>query len=378
MPILGADMEAGTLVAWRKRPGDRVRRGEIVAEVETEKGLIEVEIFVTGVIERILVEPGQTVPVGTVLAMIREEGAPAAAAPPAAPPPPATLPRVAAPVPAAPPAPARERIRISPAARALAGRLGVDPATLRGSGPEGAITLEDVERAAPGPRPAGADRQAQLRQTIAAAMTRAKREIPHYYLATEIDLYAALAWLAGENARRPVPERLLCAALLLKAVALALRETPELNAVRAGDRVVPSPAVHLGVAISLRDGGLVAPALHDADRLGLDELMRQLRDLVRRARAGTLRSSELSDPTITVTNLGEPGVDTVFGIIYPPQVAIVGFGRVAERPRSVAGQIVSRPVVTATLSADHRVTDGHRGARFLAAVERLLQEPARL
>jgi pyruvate dehydrogenase E2 component (dihydrolipoamide acetyltransferase) len=142
--------------------------------------------------------------------------------------------------------------------------------------------------------------------------------------------------------------------------------------------VTPSPAVHLGVAISLRDGGLVAPALHDADRLALDELMRRLRDLVRRARAGSLRSSELSDPTITVTNLGEQGTDTVFGIIYPPQVAIVGFGRVIERPWSVGGQIVSRPVVTASLSADHRVTDGHRGARFLAAVERLLQEPARL
>jgi pyruvate dehydrogenase E2 component (dihydrolipoamide acetyltransferase) len=209
-------------------------------------------------------------------------------------------------------------------------------------------------------------------------MTRAKREIPHYYLATTIDLHAALAWLAGENARRPVPERLLCAALLLKAVALALREVPELNAVRTGDRVVPSPAVHLGVAISLRDGGLVAPALHDADRLGLDELMRQLRDLVRRARAGTLRSSELSDPTITVTSLGEQGVETVFGIVYPPQVAIVGFGKIVERPWSVQGAVVSRPLVTATLSADHRVSDGHRGGLFLAAVDHRLQEPERL
>ncbi len=377
MPILGADMQAGTLVAWRKRPGDPVRRGEIVAEVETEKGLIEVEIFVTGVIERILVEPGQTVPVGTVLAMIREEGAPAAAAPPTVPPP-AAAPGVAAPAPIALPTPARDRLRISPAARALAARLGVDPTSLHGTGPDGAITLEDVEQAAARARPAVADRQAQLRQTIAAAMTRAKREIPHYYLATTIDMHAALTWLAAENARRPVPERLLCAALLLKAVALALRDVPELNAVWAGDRVVQSPAVHLGVAISLRDGGLVAPALHDADRQSLDELMRQLRDLVRRTRAGSLRSSELSDPTITVTNLGEQGVDTVFGIIYPPQVAIVGFGRVVERPWSVGGQIASRPVVTATLSADHRVTDGHRGGRFLATVERLLQEPARL
>jgi pyruvate dehydrogenase E2 component (dihydrolipoamide acetyltransferase) len=377
MPILGADMQAGTLVAWRKQPGDRVQRGEIVADVETEKGLIEVEIFVTGVIERLLVEPGRTVPVGTVLATIREEGAPAAAAPPTVPPP-AVAPAVAHPAPIAPPAPAGPRLRISPAARALAARLGIDPGKLRGTGPDGAVTREDVERAAataPSPAP---DRQAQLRQTIAAAMTRAKREIPHYYLATAIDMHVALSWLATENARRPVPERLLCAALLLKAVALALREVPELNAVWREERVVPSPAIHLGVAIALRDGGLVAPALHDADRLDLVELMRRLRDLVRRARAGSLRSSELSDPTITVTNLGEQGVDSVFGIIYPPQVALVGFGRVVERPWSVAGQIVSRPVVTASLSADHRVTDGHRGGRFLGAVERLLQEPARL
>ena len=370
MPILGADMQAGTLVAWRKQPGDRVRRGEIVAEVETEKGLIEVEIFTSGVIERLLVQPGQTVPVGAVLALVREEGAPG---PPAAP-----APSLVA-IPAAPPP---GRVRISPLARKLAAERGVDPATVRGTGPEGAITQADIERAAAGGVPAApaapVDRQAQLRQTIGAAMARSKREIPHYYLSTTIDMQRALTWLAEENLRRPAPERLLCAALLVKATALALREVPELNAVWAGGRAVPSPAIHVGVAISLRRGGLVAPALHDADRQSLDELMRNLRDLVKRARAGTLRSSELSDPTITVTNLGEQGVEIVFGIIYPPQVAIVGFGRVADRPWSVEGRIVSRPVVTATLAADHRVTDGHRGGLFLGAVERLLQEPGRL
>ena len=146
----------------------------------------------------------------------------------------------------------------------------------------------------------------------------------------------------------------------------------------SGTQAVASQAIHVGVAVSLRQGGLVAPALHDTDRQSLDELMRNFRDLVTRARAGTLRSSELSDPTITVTSIGEQGVETVFGIIYPPQVAIVGFGKVVERPWSVDGQIVSRPVVTATLSADHRVTDGHQGGRFLAAVDRLLQEPNRL
>jgi len=209
-------------------------------------------------------------------------------------------------------------------------------------------------------------------------MARSKREIPHYYLSTAIDMQRALAWLTEENGRRPVADRLLYGVLLIKAVALALREVPELNAVWVGDRVVPSEAVHVGVAISLRGGGVVAPALHDADRQSLGDLMRNFRDLVQRARAGGLRSSELSDPTITVTSLGEQGVETVFGIIYPPQVAIVGFGKIVERPWSVGGQIVSRSLVTATLSADHRVTDGHRGGLFLAAVDRLLQEPGRL
>ena len=369
MPILGADMTAGTLVAWRKQPGETVKRGDIIAEVETDKGLIDVEVFVSGVLEKVLVPPGATVPTGTVLAFIREEGEAPGVAPRAA-------------VPAAPPA----RLRISPAAKRLADELGVDPALVTGTGPDGAITREDVERAAAA-RPAAAapaaprvavDRLARMRQTIGAAMARSKREVPHYYLATTIDMHRPLTWLAEDNGRRPVTERLLYGVLLLKAVALALREVPELNAVWRGGQVVQSDAVHVGVAVSLRGGGLVAPALHDADRRSLGDLMRGFRDLVQRARAGGLRSSELSDPTITVTSLGEQGVESVFGIVYPPQVAIVGFGRVVERPWSVDGTIVSRPVVTATLSADHRVTDGHRGSRFLAAVDRLLQEPARL
>jgi pyruvate dehydrogenase E2 component (dihydrolipoamide acetyltransferase) len=209
-------------------------------------------------------------------------------------------------------------------------------------------------------------------------MARAKREIPHFYLGTTIDLQRATTWLAGQNARRAVTERLLPGVLLVKAVALALREVPELNGTWSDGRAIASAAVHVGVAISLRGGGLVAPALHDTERQSLDDLMRRFRDLVKRARAGTLRSSELTDPTITVTSLGERGVDTVFGVIYPPQVAIVGFGRIAERPWSVEGAVVSRPVVTATLSADHRVTDGHRAGLFLVALDRFLQAPETL
>ncbi|HSN04260.1 MAG TPA: 2-oxo acid dehydrogenase subunit E2, partial [Nitrospira sp.] len=205
-----------------------------------------------------------------------------------------------------------------------------------------------------------------------------KREIPHYYLSTTIDMGRALTWLKEENLKRPVTGRLLSAVLLMKAVALALREVPELNALWKDNAAIQSPDIHVGVAVSLRQGGLVAPAIHHTDKRSLGELMNSVQDVVKRARAGTLRSSELSDPTITVTSLGEQGVDTVFGVIYPPQVALVGFGKVAERPWVVDGQVVSRPVVTASLSADHRVTDGHRGGVFLSIVDRLLQEPGQL
>jgi pyruvate dehydrogenase E2 component (dihydrolipoamide acetyltransferase) len=287
------------------------------------------------------------------------------------------------------------RLKISPLAKKLAADLGIDVATIRGTGPGGVIRREDIEAAAAArtaarqaataaaPPAAAApqaaiDRQARLRQAIGAAMARSKREVPHYYLATTIDMHLAMSWLAEENLKRPVTDRLLYGILLIKAVALALREVPELNAVWRGSEVVASEAVHVGVAISLRGGGLVAPALHDVATRDLGDLMRGFRDLVQRARTAGLRSSELSDPTITVTSLGEQGVETVFGVIFPPQVAIVGFGKIVERPWSVERQIVSRPVITATLSADHRVSDGHRGGLFLAALERRLQEPDRL
>jgi pyruvate dehydrogenase E2 component (dihydrolipoamide acetyltransferase) len=217
-----------------------------------------------------------------------------------------------------------------------------------------------------------------MRRVIAAAMARSKREIPHYYLGTQIDMSRAVAWLAAENARRPVTTRLLHAVLLLRAVALAARAVPEMNGFWLDGQFQPSPAVHVGVAISLRQGGLVAPAIHDVDRKRPEQLMRELLDLVKRTRAGVLRSSEVSDATITVTNLGDQGVESVFGVIYPPQVALVGFGRLLERPWTVDGAVATRPLVTASLSADHRASDGHRGGRFLAAVDQLLQKPEAL
>ena len=385
MPSLGSDMEAGTLVEWQIKPGDMVHRGQIVAVVETVKGAIDVEIFEDGVVDELLVAPGTEVPVGTVLARIRSaqpgEVAAATVSEPQPSPARAAAPSVAAGAASEGAREARDRLKVSPAARRRAAERGVDLARLRGSGPDGAITLADVEGAAaavpaPPPQPAtGARDLVAMRQAIAAAMAHAKREIPHYYLAMPVDMAPALTWLERRNADRPPEERLLPAILLVKAVAQATARFAEFNGFYRNGGFEPSAAAHVGMAIALRGGGLVAPALHDARDRDLDVLMQDFRDLVQRARSGHLRSSELADPTITVTSLGERGVEQVFPIIYPPQVAIVGFGAVTERPWAQEGHIVVRRALTASLAADHRVSDGHRGGLFLAAIAAALQQP---
>jgi len=358
LPSLGADMDSGKLLEWKVRPGDHVKRGDVVAVVDTSKAAVEIEIWDEGTVQEILVEPGTTIPVGTVLARLLASGE----APPAA--------AVAA----------HERRRVSPAARKHAADLGVDLEKVEATGPGGAVTIEDVERARPTApaAPAAPDRAAEMRKAIAAAMSRAKREIPHYYLSETVPMLRATEWLTAENAKRPITGRLLMAVLQLKAVALALGEFPDLNGLWRDGAYHPSPAVHAGVAISLRGGGLIAPAIHNVAELPLGELMRSLADLVKRARAGSLRSSEMSDPTVTVSNLGDNGVEAAFPIIYPPQVAIVAFGRVAPRPWAEGDALRVMPTVVASLSADHRVSDGHRGALFLDALAKRLQEPEKL
>jgi pyruvate dehydrogenase E2 component (dihydrolipoamide acetyltransferase) len=284
---------------------------------------------------------------------------------------------------------------VTPVARRRAAELGLVPDALTGTGADGAVTLADVELAArsrPAPPAPAAEHAAiapsraakggfdpaLMRQAIAAAMSRSKREIPHYYLGSTIDFAAAQSWLEAYNADRLPAERLLPAVLLLKAAALALRTVPQLNGFWEHDAFRPAASVHAGWAIALRGGGLVAPAIHDADRKSLPELMTALRDLVQRARAGGLRSSELTDPTVTVTSLGDRGAESVLGVIYPPQVAILGFGRVVTRPWVVDGAVVPRPVVALSLAADHRASDGHVGGQLLAAIDAALQKPEQL
>ena len=378
MPSLGADMVAGTLTEWYKHPGDEIHRGDIIAAVDTDKGSIDVEVFEDGVLERLVVNQGQKVPVGTVLAVIRTEGEPTAA------PQAAVVPAPAAPAPPmAPVTPAPQpgtRMRVSPLARRRAAELGVDLAGIHGSGAEGTILREDVEAAATAvaAAPPAGDRKERMRRAIAGAMARSKREIPHFYLATSIDFGIASAWLTQRNAELTPVERLLPAVLLLKATALALLEYPELNARWENERVQPAGDINIGAATSLRGGGLVVPTLHQVNTRSLPALMQELRDVVQRTRTGALRSSDLTDSTITVTSLGERSAEMVLGVIYPPQTAIVGFGSVMERPRVAGGVVVPRQVVTASLAADHRASDGHRGAAFLAAIDRFLQSPEAL
>lgn len=426
MPSLGADMQAGTLIEWKVKPGDRVKRGQIIAVVDTDKAAIEIEVFEDGVVEELLVQPGQKVPVGTVMAIIGTEAVPATAEaipvvataerPPIEAPPVATLEleEGRAAMEAAPGKPPKaagaERIRISPYARRLAAEHSIDIKTLQGTGPEGSIRAEDVERAFEAARAAvvskapvspveekipvmaekerppaepmaekpAADTQAAMRRAIAAAMARSNREIPHYYLQTRIDMSRTLRWLESENLKRSIKERILPVVPLIKAVAMALGETPELNGYWRDDRHEPQEAINIGFAISLRQGGLVTPAIFNADLKSVDELMEDLRDLITRTRAGRLRSSEITDATITMTSLGDLGVETVYGVIYPPQVALVGFGKTMEQPWAENGMLGVKPVLTATLAGDHRATDGRRGAQFLDALNRILQEPSKL
>jgi pyruvate dehydrogenase E2 component (dihydrolipoamide acetyltransferase) len=435
MPSLGADMESGFLREWRVKPGDKIRKGDIIAEVETQKGIIEIEVFDEGTIGELLIQVDEMVPVGTIMATILSPGE-AVAAPVAAPQPgadgkagapvpaPAAAEAVAVPAeaqPAAEKAAAGHHVRASPLAKRVAAESGIDIGTIQGTGPEGAITREDVEhaiaaraapaaapeapkeaapvapppaekppmpeaKAAPTPAPAetGVEKPSPpgfspetVRMAVAAAMSKSNREVPHYYLETRVDMSKALTWLTEANKQRPVKERLLPAVLLLKAVAKALNDVPDLNAWWENGLQRKS-SINIGYVVALRTGGIMVPAIHDADNKTLDELMQALNDLIPRARALKLRSSELADSTVTVTSLGEGGVETVYGVIYPPQVALVGFGGISDQPWTENGMLAVRPVLVATLAADHRATDGSTGSRFLTALKNYLQQPDKL
>lgn len=371
LPSFGADMDDALFVAWHVQPGQAVHKGEVACVVETQKGAIDVELWQDGTIAALVAEPGQRLPVGAPLALLAEAGEDWQAIAREAPRVTAAVAGVAAVAPASPQAaPPPPPPDAAAGTEAPASATAPVPASPTAPAP------------APVPRPeAGAPREREaasspMREAIAAAMARSKREIPHYYLAHEIRVDAALDWLERVNAGKPPAERVLFAALALRAVAQAAAVVPGLNGhwidggVRAADRV------HLGVVTALRGGGLVVPALHDADRLDLAATMAALSQAIARARAGRLRSGDLGDATITVSNLGDLGCDEGWGVIYPPQLAIVGLGRIAPRPVvTPEGTLAAARTVRLTLAADHRASDGLVGARFIAAVAHRLEHP---
>lgn len=409
MPSLGADMTEGTLTEWLVKEGDQVNSGDIIAVLETQKGAIDMEVYSSGTIAEILIEPVMEVPVGTVLARI-------AIAEPSQ--------KISVPTPILAPIPTvipdeitseasteteisttvSEQVKVtdtkvtdikaSPIVRRLAKEQQLNLTSIKGSGPQGAILLNDLAsflktetKAKPETKSEQhkpADKSVQnMRNAISVAMAKSKQEIPHFYLSLELDITNVQKWLQQKNQTTPPEEYVLLLALLLKALAYALVKYPKLNGFyRNGSSqqhyFEQASAIHIGNVISLRQGGLVVPAIHDVDKLSVSELMHGLRDITERSRNGHLRSSELMDATITVTNMGERGADSVFGIIYPPQVAILGFGKARETAKIVNGNVVVASVLTVSLSADHRVIDGMLAAKFLNYLSKQLQKPERL
>ena len=368
MPSLGADMEQGTLVEWLKQPGDVIHRGDVLAVVETQKGAIEIEVFNDGILRDCLTSPGERVPVGEVIAILDSDGTSIM---------PTVKPSFSA-VPSHTPA-SVERLpvksKITPAARRLAQQLGLDVSNIAPDS-SGVVGLRQVQASstetsqAEGGR-AGIDFK-EMRKAIAAAMARSKREIPHYYVSSDIDVTALMDWLVQENASRSVGDRLLYAVPLFRILARALMETPELNGHYEQGTFSSAPTVNAGIAIAMRGGGLVAPSIQDVAGKSIDELRNSLTDLVGRVRSGRLRSSELSDATVTFSNLGEHTADTLMPIIYPPQVAIIGCGQIVRRPWVKDGEVHVRQIMSITVAGDHRVSDGRSAARFLSRLEQRL------
>lgn len=413
MPQMGADMTEGTLLKWVKQVGDSVKRGEVIAEIETDKATIELEAYESGTMIKLVAQEGDVVPVGDVIALL---GEPSEAVPDVERKPPAEKParraiepevkeRAAA---GAPPAPAPAgvstatetdgRVRISPVARRIAREAGLDVSALRGSGPDGRILRRDVEAAvaaatkgasrggaaaavpaaAVARPPVGpAEGLSKMRQAIARRMTLSKQTQPHYYLTLDIDMSAALAFREQFNASATDEQRVSINDLVVKACAIALERHPKFNAGFSEEGLIHHERVNVCIGIAL-DDGLIAPALLDCQAKSLGRIAVESKDLINRARTGHLKADEYSDGTFTITNLGAFGVETLIGIINPPQAAILGVGSVMPQAVVRDGEVVVRQVMKVALSADHRVSDGAEGARFIKEIQALLEGPAAL
>lgn len=382
MPSLGADMESAILMQWLVKEGDFVKKGQVIAEVETSKGVIEIEVFEDGIVDKLLVEEETECEVGTPLALIRTDGEDSTKIKEEVI---EEKPKVKKDVSKAE-IPKDEHIKISPAARKKADELGVDISKIKPI--DGVIHLSQIEEQSSSKektpvkeqkvKRASSSKNDSMRQAIAAAMSKSNAEIPHYYLSTSINMTPALNFLEELNKERSINDRILPVALLVRAVVMSLKDVPELNGFWQEDSHQISKEIHPGIAIALRKGGLMTPALLNADIMNLNDTMSSLSDLITRTRSGKLRSSEMTAQTITITNLGDLGVESVYGVIYPPELAVIGLGAIMEKPWAENDTLSARKVMQATIAGDHRATDGRTGAMFLDKLNKYLQEPKEL
>ncbi len=398
MPQMGADMTEGTLIRWLKNPGDTVARGDIIAEIETDKATVELEAFEAGVLRQVVAAEGDVVPVGEVIALLGDADE--------------EMPEVERRAPSEKPTPRAvaaptadgtggdldaRRVRVSPVARRIADDAGIDLAEVTGSGPDGRILRRDVEEAItvrdhhapagvptvepapppPPPPPARVEPLSRMRSAIARNMTDAKQQQPHYYLTVDVDMTEAMAFRRHVNLVLHGPERVSVNDLLVRACAVALASHPKFNASLTDEGIQYHEQMDINIGVAL-DEGLIAPALLDVAAKPLPQIAEESKALVERARAGKLRAEEYSSGTFTITNLGAYGIDVLVGIINAGQAAILGAGSVTERPAVVDGDLAVRQLMTLALSADHRVTDGAEGARFLKEIQTVLENPTRL
>jgi len=385
MPALGFDMTEGLLARWLKNEGDPVEKGQAIAEIETEKATVEIEAAAAGILARIIVHAGETVPVGTVIGVIAEAGEEVAAVPaPPAPPPPTRPPGAGDGA-----APSGARVKASPVARKMAEEAGLDLSRIKGTGPDGRVVERDVKAAiaagaapAPsgvpaGPAPGAAVPLNRMRRTIARRMTESKAAAPHFYITVEINMDDAMKMREQLNALAPEEERISVNDLVVAAAARTLARFPAMNASYRGDNLEMHPQVNIGIVVAL-DDGLIPPVVRDADKKPLKRIAVESRALAERARTNKLRSDDLGGGTFTVSNLGMFDVDEFIAIINPPEAAILAVGAVTRRPVAVAGEVRIAPLMKTTLSVDHRVADGAQAGRFMQEFKKLLENPATL
>ncbi len=411
MPQMGYDMREGTVVRWYKAEGETVDRGEVIADIETDKATVEFEAYTGGVLGRIVAQEGIAVPVGNLIAIITEPGesvpeVEAATAPPdaapAPPPAPAAAPTpTAAPSAAPAPAPSDGQMRASPIARRLARERGIDLSLVTGTGPNGRITERDIESyqpTAPEPTPAPASAPAsatapvaqpvaapadsrielsRMRQTIARVTSDSKTNAPHFYVTAEIDMGKAMALRRDVNDESDPENRVSVNDLMVKACALALAKHPKFNSFFRGDHLEVHGAMNIGIAIAL-ESGLILPGVSNCESKSLLQIAAATKDLISRANSGTLRNEEYSSTTFSISNMGMFDVESFTAIIYPPHAAILAVGSVKQVPVVRDGELTVGTMMKATLSTDHRVADGAEAAQFLMEIKRVLENPVSL